>query len=339
MKHKLIGILFLVGLFVASCIDPYPFDPPLPEASLVVDGFITDRAGPIEVRLSTAAAYGSVVDTNNYNKPVTDAIVRLTDDTGSSVLLTHSNSFPGRYLTSDMQGEVGKSYELKINWDGKTFLSRPERIPPPVPLDTVYADLVANDVVNQRGVEAEVCQYEIRVNVNDPAGEANHYFWRYRYIYQQVTTSTISTGTQCFVRGWGKTQFGLTNDAFVDGNPILDFPIGKILYDFWQPKFLIDVDQYLLTAEAYAYWAQIKQQQFNVGSVFDPPPSSLRGNVYCQEDSNQLAYGYFAAASVTTNYTKFRRPSNDCFTDLQPEGSCSLILNSSQIDPPDPRWW
>jgi hypothetical protein len=342
MEHKRIGILFLVGLLLASvlgsCIDPYPFDPPLPEADLVVDGYITDQEGAVEVRLSTAAAYGNIIDTNNYNKPVTDAIVRLHDDAGGTTIFNAVAMQPGLYRTIPMVGEVGKSYELEISWNGKTFLSRPERMPPPVPVDTVYAELVTDYVVNALGVEAERCRYEIRVNVSDPAAVPNQYYWKYRFIYELKTAENLITGVPCFVRAKGDGQFGLTNDAFVDGNQILDFPIGSIPYHFWHPKFLIDVDQHSLTPEAYAYWAQIKQQIANVGSIFDPPPSSLRGNIYCKEDTNILAYGYFRASSVTTNYTFFSRPVNGCWRDDPTEARCRTIPNASSDYPPDPRW-
>lgn len=342
MECKRIGILFGVGLLLAtvlgSCIDPYPFDPPLPEADLVVDGYITDQEGAVEVRLSTAAAYGNVIDTNNYNKPVTDAIVRLRDDAGMTAVFSHVDREPGLYRTEPMAGEIGRTYELEINWNEKTFLSRAERMPAPVPMDTVYAELVRDYVLNEFGILAERCRYEIRVNVSDPAGVPNHYYWKYRYIYELKTAENIITGIPCFVRAQGDGQFGLTNDAFVDGNQILDFSIGSIPYRFWHPKFLIDADQHALTPEAYAYWAQIKQQVANVGSIFDPPPSSLRGNIYCKEDTNILAYGYFRASSVTTNYTFFSRPVNECVMEEPTEARCRTIPNASSDYPPDPRW-
>lgn len=338
MKHKRIIILFWVSLLVASCIDPYPFDPPLPENTLVVDGFITDQPGTVEVRLSTAARYGRASDVNNFNWPVTDATVRLMDDTGNAATFIHNDSFPGRYRTTDIQGQVGRTYVLEVNWEGKTYLSRPETMPPPVPLDTVYAELVADTIVNERGVEAEVCSYEVRVNVQDPAGEANHYLWRYRYIHEMVTAVVATPGERCFVWKRADLQFGLTDDAFFDGSAILDFPIGKIPYHFWHPKYLIDVEQYSLTPEAYAYWKQIKQQQLNVGSIFDPPPSTLRGNVYLQDDTTQFAYGYFRASSLSTNYTLFSSPVNDCFRDFKPDGFCSDYPLTTSNYPPDPRW-
>lgn len=342
MRSKRIIIPFLLALLLASvlgsCVDPFPFDPPLPENILVVDGSITDQQGPVEIRLSTAAAYGNVIDTNNFNKPVTDAIVRIKDDQGRTAIFEHSNTTPGLYQTSNIQGEIGRTYSLEINWDEKTYLSRPETMPPSVPLDTVYAELLSERGINEFGIESDLCYYQIRVNVQDPAGEANHYLWRYRYIHELVLNTNVSTPDQCFIFAEENSQFGLTNDAFVDGNPILDFPIGRITYNYWHPKFLIDAEQFSLTPEAYNYWNQIKQQNFNVGSVFDPPPSTLRGNVYCEDDTTQLAYGYFRASSVSTNYTFFRRPINDCFRDFIPEGFCFQYQNSSPVYPPDSRW-
>ena len=337
--------LFLLGLlllgWLGSCVDPYPFTPPNPDDILVVDGYITDQDELYEVRLTTAAAYGNVIDTNNYNYPVEDALVILLDDQGERTTLIHQPSEPGTYrtsTTSGFKGEIGRSYHIEIRWDDEIYFSRPEQIPESSPVDTIVAELIRDFVPNERGIETEYCYYDLRVNMRDPKDVVNQYLWKYRYIYEFKNAFNISTGDPCFVRKKGVGQFGLANDAFIDGNSILNYSIGKMEYNFWHIKFLIDVEQHHITPEAYRFWEQIEQQQKSVGSVFDPPPAGLPSNIYCSTDSSVEVFGYFRASSVTTNYTFFSRPVSACTIDTLSLTRCSQIRNSSNIYPPDPRW-
>ena len=75
------------------------------------------------------------------------------------------------------------------------------------------------------------------------------------------------------------------------------------------------MQQYALTQAAYQYWTLFEQQRTRTGSLFDPQPASIEGNVRLQSDTTTLALGYFGASAVsrrrliipsdTINYGRF----------------------------------
>jgi hypothetical protein len=67
---------------------------------------------------------------------------------------------------------------------------------------------------------------------------------------------------------------------------------------------LVEVSQYSLTREAYRFWERYEEQRIRTGSILDPLPEPIEGNVYNVNDQNDIALGYFSASSVTTKRIK-----------------------------------
>ena len=55
------------------------------------------------------------------------------------------------------------------------------------------------------------------------------------------------------------------------------------------------VTQQTITAEAFDYWSRIDLVSNQLGSLLDPPPASVRGNIYNIDDPNEIILGYFGA--------------------------------------------
>ena len=60
--------------------------------------------------------------------------------------------------------------------------------------------------------------------------------------------------------------------------------------------FRIDLEQYSISQEAYRFLRLAKQQSELSGSVFDPPPANIRGNMISLDDPDEVVLGYFMAA-------------------------------------------
>lgn len=61
-----------------------------------------------------------------------------------------------------------------------------------------------------------------------------------------------------------------------------------------------DVRQMRIPEEAYRYWQVMERNSNDVGGLFSPEPSELRGNVTCVERPEELVLGYVGVMSVTT---------------------------------------
>ncbi|UOQ79764.1 DUF4249 domain-containing protein [Hymenobacter taeanensis] len=63
-------------------------------------------------------------------------------------------------------------------------------------------------------------------------------------------------------------------------------------------KYSILVKQYSLTPDEYAYWETLRKNTENIGTLFDPLPSQLTGNVHNVTDASEDVIGYVGAQSV-----------------------------------------
>ena len=56
--------------------------------------------------------------------------------------------------------------------------------------------------------------------------------------------------------------------------------------------YSINVKQYALSHEAYLFFEKVKKNTEQVGSVFDPQPSELQGNIHCITIPDEMVVGY-----------------------------------------------
>ena len=131
-------ILFLIFLFLNSCITQ--FIPPTNEDKqlLIVEGLITDQPGINTIKLSKSRPLGTI-DTSN---PLTGCNVSISDDLGNTYQLSETNS--GTYVTDPalFKGEIGRKYSLHIKTtslnSNYNYESLPLEMKPVPPIDSVY---------------------------------------------------------------------------------------------------------------------------------------------------------------------------------------------------------
>jgi hypothetical protein len=56
--------------------------------------------------------------------------------------------------------------------------------------------------------------------------------------------------------------------------------------------------QYVLTPDAYNYWLILQKNTQNLGTLFDPQPSQLAGNIHCLSNPKEPVIGYLSASSI-----------------------------------------
>ena len=87
----------------------------------------------------------------------------------------------------------------------------------------------------------------------------------------------------------------LTQDVVADFPVKLLLPSTERLYT----RYSILVQQHALTKEEYAYWELLRKNTESIGSLFDPQPAQLTGNVRCLSNPADLALGFVGAHSVS----------------------------------------
>ncbi len=95
-----------------------------------------------------------------------------------------------------------------------------------------------------------------------------------------------------------------------------------------------NLSQISISPEAYRFLRLVKQQTEISGSVFDPPPANIRGNMISLDDSEEVVLGYFMAGAearselyINAVEMEFRQP------DAQILDDCRVLPNTS-VDAP-----
>jgi hypothetical protein len=318
---KKIFYFVLPALILLSCVEQYSVPIRAEQAQLVVDGGISTTAPPYKIKLTYSGVF-DYANTIPADLVESKAIVTATDDKGQSTTFKYLGL--GNYQSQNMQfrGQVGRTYSVKIVLpDGRTFQSKPETVPNVVPIKKVYGEFVPNLFVRTEnkqisfGSNYSITEkypaepdgptgYRIYLDTDDPAGQTNYYRWVGTSVTRRQTTGydcgmfTICDNT-CFLPA-DHLDLNILSDQLIDGNSLKKKPL------FLVPVFAtgilyIEVNQLNYTREAFLFWKSYQEQLTRTGSILDPLPAPIQGNVYNVANPNELALGYFSA---TASYKK-----------------------------------
>lgn len=67
-----------------------------------------------------------------------------------------------------------------------------------------------------------------------------------------------------------------------------------------------DVRQMRIPEDAYRYWQVMERNSSDIGGLFSPEPSELRGNIVCVERPEELVLGYVGVVTVATHRLQIR---------------------------------
>jgi hypothetical protein len=303
MKTQIYLILVLLTLMFTSCLEEVQIPFRIESAKLVVDGGITNESPPYTVRLSYSGNQISTINLNS-NLTVVGARVYIKDNVGDSTILEPVPFEKGVYRTLDPNfiGVVGRNYSLKVILkEGRTYISKPEKLTYCPPIDTLLT--VYEDINNSSYPDG----YQVYLDTKDPLDTKNYYRWS-AYGYSRVgkigdgrflgNTCDRRLGFNfCWVPRF-QTQINIFSDINTNGKPIKLRPV------FFSPvyaigKHLIEVAQFSMSREAYQFWRLYDEQSSRTGTIFDPLPAPIQGNVINLNDPNDFALGYFEVSGAS----------------------------------------
>jgi Domain of unknown function (DUF4249) len=292
---KTYSYLFLLLIFSVSCVEEVQIPFRSETVKLIVEGGITNDKPPYVIKLSYS---GNLIRTNylNLNLAVSGAKVTVTDDLGESVEFEQALSERGVYRSIDDSyiGKVGRSYTLKITLkDGRTYQSKPSKMLACPPIDSLYASY--EDIVNVSVPDG----FQVYLDTKDPINTQNYYRW-YAYSYSRsgkLCGQRFCDIGFCWVPRF-QTRIDIESDALINGNPIRKRPV------FFSPvyatgKHFVEVAQFSINREAYQFWKLYREQTDRTGTIIDPLPAPIQGNVSNINDPLDYALGYFEVAGVS----------------------------------------
>ena len=338
-RRREVWFLLASMLFLFSCVKEIKIENRTGERKLVVEGMITNEATPYSVRLSylfeldNYIAIGEIPYAENAN-------VQISDDAGNSTTMEYLGKGLYQTMDPDFIGVVGRSYAISIiTEDGKSFVSKPEKLLPVPPIDSVYTDYIFQGPAFGEG-------YNVYIDFTDPAGQANYYRWTaFSYSVIRSYCPPCPPGQLCppcsefcWFRTEGK-NLNVVSDQLFDGRAVK----GKKV--FFSPAFvnndhLVEVQQMSLSQDAYSFWQKYQDQQNRVGSIFDPAPASIRGNIVSATDAGDTQLGYFFVSGVSRKKYTFIDPvlqnvqSIYGYPTQLPSGDCREVYPGATLERP-----
>jgi hypothetical protein len=287
----------LVLLILVGCKDPY--DIPLKNTDkslLVVDGILVTGSDSTIITLSKTV---NVNDTAKI-KPVLNANLVVEEQNGGTWALHEMSG--GRYGSDPLGLVPGKSYRLRIKTsDNKEYLS--DYVVPKItpPIDSISWKKENGDMI-------------IHVNTHDPANATKYYRWDYDETweilsyyysnYQWVSGTTIVANPGYHYQCWKynhSTTINIGTSALLSSDVISELPLFQIPAGSEKigVRYSVIVRQQSLTKEAYEYLKLMKKSTESLGSIFDPLPSELKGNIYSVSNPGEGVIGYLTASGIS----------------------------------------
>jgi hypothetical protein len=312
--------MILIVVTFSSCRMPFEPDIEADQEILVVDAFLTNHTGASYVKLSTALPYNLA-----GNCPgVQNATVYLTDENHN--LISFSETSTGYYEPhSAFAGEINVTYKLTVKMpDGDIYVSEPETIPGDLEPDSAYGgyDQVKYLMIDEFGklVKAteDVCAlyFDYMGETVTPRFRYNNsqliewclsraFIWKtvtdnnLRFTDEKYTSSSINIYKQEVSTSPPSTQmlvFTLTRCP--DKPDSVCFTDSLITH--WEYRRIVEIHQYRLNDDSYAYYKKVNAQSDAEGKLFDPVISQVKGNISCVNESSKTVLGLFEASNLMT---------------------------------------
>jgi len=298
MRSRTIYVrIFFMAFLLTCCVEPYtPEGVQQNPDFLVVDGFINASTNSGTVKLTKA------IGLNSDEEPpvVIDAQVTVESDAGDifPLYLAAQGAYEG-----PVEVDYNKKYRLNIvQGFGREYESdfiEIQKVP-----DIESINLQADDDA-------------LRFMVNTEPSEESSKFYRWRFDETWEFTSTFSSAfilqggtarlrspdeyiSRCYRTDPSSAIKVASTDRLVT-NAIKNFEvhaIGRSSIKLGQ-RYSMKLQQFALTEEAYSYWLKLYKTNENVGSLFDPMPGQVLGNVRSKRNPNEVVIGFFSGSMVS----------------------------------------
>lgn len=289
------AVIFLL-LCMLCCKDRY--NPPVVSTNnsyLVVEGYI-NGSGVTTIRLSRTF---KLADTAKVTVEA-NAQVRVESNGGASYTLVNRGA--GIYELAQTNFNPAQQYRVRIVTTGnKEYMS-----------DWVaYKATPVIDSVNWRRTGDGV---QIYVNAHDDQNKTIYYRWdydetweyhsAYRTVLEYKNHVIVPRDPNINVFTCWQSQISsrilLGSSAKLVKDVISLSPVTAIPQGSWMlsVRYSIIVRQYALEEKAYQYWLNLQKNTESLGSIFDPLPSEISGNIHSTNNPTELVLGYISAGTI-----------------------------------------
>ncbi|RYU73522.1 DUF4249 domain-containing protein, partial [Hymenobacter persicinus] len=208
---------------------------------------------------------------------------------------------PGTYRSASLALATGTKVRLRIRTGreqeyGSDFVA----VKTTPPIDSVTWRVAANKVL-------------LYVHAHDDTRQARYYRWTYDQTWEytsvfqsfwELRDGKMQPRTEDVYHCWG-SQSSNTLRIFstrrLEQDVVSAYPLTTLesIYKQLLLKYSVIVQQRALSAEEYAYWEAVGKSTEQIGGLYDPLPTQVKGNVRNLSDPDEVVLGYVGAQAVT----------------------------------------
>ena len=289
------GLWGLLALLLPACTDPYsPTILTAPRNFLVVDGFINSQ-GSTTIRLSRTFAISAMAKAPVEGK----ASLTIQDNTGMAYPLQEKT--PGTYVSAALALSPARQYRLHIRTlAGLEYASDYAPVKNTPPIDNVTWRIGSDGMT-------------FYVSAHDDTQATRYYRWEYdetwetsspfapylEYANHQIQPRTVPLPSVCWVNVHSSV-IQLAKTTALTKDVVSEFAL-RVLprnTERLSRRYSLLVQQHALTKEEYEYWELLRKNTESIGTLFDPLPVQVTGNVHCLSNATETTLGFVGVHSL-----------------------------------------
>ncbi|MBP1676403.1 MAG: hypothetical protein H6Q20_962 [Bacteroidetes bacterium] len=302
MMKKLTIYLSTLTILLTSCVTEYNVD--LKDAKsgiLVVEGIISSDS--TEIQLSRSVA----LDQELSDDDAVNGAELFIEDSNGRLTGPFQQKGNGKYFVRTGTLDQNYKYRLRIILDNEEYESEFLN-----PIKTAAIDSIT------WSKEGKGKPVQIHVNTHDPTSQSNYYQWSYTEIwefhaeifanagyengklvvYSDLPDSIYNNKYYCWITNKSKSILLGTTDLLTENiirkKVIKEIdPTDKRL----STLYYIEITQNQIRKAAYDYFANIKKNIDESGSIFSPIPTEMQGNIKCVTNKDIQVIGYVDVSS------------------------------------------
>ncbi len=287
---------FIWLTLLVACVESYS-PPTVPEAAdlVVVDGNVNTTDHTASVRITRPI----VVNSKDSLRSERDAQVEIIAGDGHTYLLPETK--PGYYQLEGIPLHDGDACQLRVRLTtGYEYRSEQVTLKKSPPIDSIYFHYKPDGL-------------EVLVDTHDPAKNTHYYQWKfeetyeygaafesnYKLVNRQVVPRQPSDRIYRCWKTVPSTRIYITSttqlaEDQVSRRLLVSIPVAS---QKTSVRYSILVNQRAISESEYTYLTQLQKTTESLGSLFDPQPSQVYGNVKRVSEKGGDAIGYFSGGS------------------------------------------
>ena len=314
-----------------------------------INGLINNSEGPYFVEIRETR------DADRAPVPIETAEVMLFNGEGDHEICGHQEN--GKYvcLGTVVQGVPGGQYHIEVRIGNDIYSSIPEAMPAAIlSTNQLEWEEVAISSTTSAGIDIEKTVLDFDMFAQLPeVSEPAYLQWQFVETFQIRETDFPdpfgAIPLPCFItQNTGVRNFyTLALNEFSRSEYALESVIQRDIDISFLVKHIFSIQQSSLTEAYFNYLQQVRSLTETTGSLFDPPPGRVRGNIE-HEGEGLTPIGFFTAVVTDTTHIAIYRDDivsnivDECRFDVTKFSypvlcrDCLTIPRSSHAEP---FWW